>query len=273
MAKLIKDFIWEKDIKVKDFVEKLGSVGYQSIELKKAADCVLKMKESGAKVFLTFTSNMVTSGLRGLFAQTIEKKICDIIVTTVGGIEEDIMKSFNEKFLVGDFNSDDFENHECGRNRVGNVFIDNQSYLKFEDKILPILKILYKKKKVWTPSEIFREIGLMIEDKNSILFQAAKNNVPIFCPSITDGSFGYHLFLFQQDNPDFMVDVVKDFKNIVFATSQDDRKAVICLGGSISKHHAILSTLLAEKGITGTKNVLEGDFGFFKLYEENNYDF
>ena len=35
---------------------------------------------------------------------------------------------------------------------------------------------------------------------------------------------------------------------------------------------AILSTLLAERGITGTKNVLEGDFGFFKLYEGNDYD-
>lgn len=35
---------------------------------------------------------------------------------------------------------------------------------------------------------------------------------------------------------------------------------------------AILSTLLAENGITGTKNVLEGDFGFFKLYEGNDYD-
>lgn len=35
---------------------------------------------------------------------------------------------------------------------------------------------------------------------------------------------------------------------------------------------AILSTLLAEKGITGTKNVLEGDFGFFRLYEGNDYD-
>jgi 2-methylcitrate dehydratase PrpD len=35
---------------------------------------------------------------------------------------------------------------------------------------------------------------------------------------------------------------------------------------------ATLSVLLAEKGITGTKNVLEGDFGFFKLYEGNDYN-
>ena len=29
---------------------------------------------------------------------------------------------------------------------------------------------------------------------------------------------------------------------------------------------------LAERGITGASNVLEGDFGFFKLYEGNEYD-
>ncbi|MDY0222479.1 MAG: MmgE/PrpD family protein [Desulfobacterium sp.] len=36
--------------------------------------------------------------------------------------------------------------------------------------------------------------------------------------------------------------------------------------------NAILSSLLAEKGVTGPKNVLEGDYGFFKLYEHNDYD-
>jgi 2-methylcitrate dehydratase PrpD len=35
---------------------------------------------------------------------------------------------------------------------------------------------------------------------------------------------------------------------------------------------AVLSSVLAENGITGTKNVLDGDFGFFKLYEGNEYD-
>jgi len=38
--------------------------------------------------------------------------------------------------------------------------------------------------------------------------------------------------------------VVKDFGNILFSTTHDDKKAVVALGGSISKHHAILCTLL-----------------------------
>jgi deoxyhypusine synthase len=240
----VEDFRWEKGMTTKTFVEKLGHIGYQSVELKRSAETMAKMKREGAKIFLTFTSNMVTSGLRGYFAQIIQKGIAQVCVTTVGGIEEDIMKADGERFMLGSFHSDDFENHEKGLNRIGNIMVDNQSYMKLEDKLIPILEKLYKIKPRWTPSEIFYEIGLMLNDENSILYQAAKKNVPIFCPAITDGAFGFQLYLFQQNHSDFVVDVVKDFEKIVLCTDHNEKKAVICLGGSISKHHAILATLL-----------------------------
>jgi len=240
----VKDFLWQKGMNVDDFVSSLGQIGFQSVELKKAADVFVKMKKDNAKIFLTFTSNMVTSGLRGFFAQVIKLKMADCIVTTVGGIEEDIMKAYGEKFEIGSFEADDVELHEKGVNRVGNLLINVESYMNFEDRILVILNELYKKKPRWAVSELLKEIGLMMDDENSILFQAAKNNVPIFCPAITDGAFGFHLYLFQQKHKDFIVDVVEDFGNILLFTSQDDKKGIIALGGSISKHHAILACLL-----------------------------
>ena len=154
------------------------------------------------------------------------------------------MKATGEIFRIGNFQTDDVELHEQGINRVGNLLIQNESYMNFEDLIFDILKKLYEKQTRWTVSEMLREIGLLLDDSHSILYQAAKNDVPIFCPAITDGAFGFHLYLFQQDHPDFVVDVVQDFGNILCVTSHDDRKGVIALGGSISKHHAILSTLL-----------------------------
>jgi len=240
----VKDFQWKQGITVKELMNQYRNVGYQSIELAKASEVIVKMKKNGAKIFLTFTSNMVTSGLRGFFAQLIKLKIPSVIVTTVGGIEEDIMKANGEIFKIGNFNNDDVELNEQGINRVGNLLIQNEAYMKFEDYINPILNQLYQKQKRWAVSDMLREIGLMLNDENSILYQAAKNEVPIFCPAITDGAFGFHLYLFQQKNPDFIVDVVKDFGNILFTTSHDDKKGVIALGGSISKHHAILCTLL-----------------------------
>ena len=240
----VKDFIWNENMTVKSLVDSMGNVGFQSIELSKAVDVIIKMKKDGAKIFLTFTSNMVTSGLRGFFAQLIKLGLADIIVTTVGGLEEDIMKAHGEKFIIGDFNPDDVELYEKGTNRVGNLFIRNESYMKFEDTIGQLLSKLYKEKKNWPVSKLLNGIGKQLDDENSILYQAAQNKVPIFCPAITDGSFGFQLYLFQQKNKDFQVDVIKDFANIMFSVSHDDKKGLISLGGSISKHHAILAGLL-----------------------------
>ncbi|MBN2127079.1 MAG: deoxyhypusine synthase family protein [Candidatus Diapherotrites archaeon] len=240
----VKDFEWIPGMTVKELVEAYRGIGYQSIELRKAADVIVKMKKDNSKIFLTFTSNMVTSGLRGFFSQIIKLGMCDIIVTTVGGIEEDIMKASGEQFSVGTFEADSVELHEKGINKVGNIFIKNESYMKFENQMNELLLKLYEKQKRWAVSDLLKEIGLTLNDEQSILFQAAKNNVPIFCPAITDGAFGFHLYLFQQDHKDFIVDVVKDFGNILYCTTHDEKKGIIALGGSISKHHALLSTLL-----------------------------
>ena len=225
-------------------VTNLGSSGFQGIELKKATECFVKMKREGAKIYLTFTSNMVTSGLRGFFAQLVELGMVDILITTVGGIEEDIMKAIGEDFFIGKYYSDDVALYEKGTNRVGNLLIKNESYEKFEAWINDTLKKFYKKKKRWSVVELLREIGLLLKDKNSILYQCDKKNIPLFCPAITDGAFGFHLFLFQQDHPDFVVDVVKDFSTLIYSSSYDDKKGIIALGGGVSKHHAILATLL-----------------------------
>lgn len=240
----VKDLKWEYGKTVRSLVDDGSRIGFQSIELAKASDVIVKMKKDSARIFLTFTSNMVTSGLRGFFAQLISKGMADVIVTTAGGLEEDIMKANGERFRIGRFSADDMELHEKGINRVGNLFINNESYMNFEDRMLPMLDKLYEKQKRWAVSELLRELGLLLADEDSILYQAAKKNVPIFCPAITDGALGFHLFMFQQKHPDFIVDVVKDFGNILGCTSHDEKKGIIALGGSISKHHAILCTLL-----------------------------
>ncbi|MCK4714361.1 MAG: deoxyhypusine synthase family protein, partial [Candidatus Aenigmarchaeota archaeon] len=158
--------------------------------------------------------------------------------------EEDIMKANGEQFIIGSFFSDDIANHEKGMNRIGNLFITNESYAKFEDLINPMLTTLYEKKKRYSVTEFLREIGLMLDDKHSILYQAARNNVPVFCPAITDGALGFHLYLFQQKHPDFIIDVVRDFRTLIEWTTHDDKKGLIALGGGVSKHHAILAAML-----------------------------
>lgn len=243
--KIVKDFLWKPEMRVRDCVDSFGSLGYQASELSEAVSVVLKMKRSSSKIFLTFTSNMVTSGLRGFFAQLCNLKIPNILVTTSGSIEEDIMKSFGEKFELSNFYADDTAMYERGENRIGNLLIRNESYMKFEDKMNEFLSRIYEKQKRISTSELLREIGLMLNDENSILYQAAKNDVPIYCPGIADSSFGFHLFMFQQKHDDFIVDTIKDMGRIVTDLSFDEKKGLISLGGSTSKHYAIFAALLS----------------------------
>lgn len=230
---------------VKEMVDSFGNLGYQATELSEALKVFLKMKRENAKIFLTFTSNMVTSGLRGLFAQLCSLNIPNILVTTSGSIEEDIIKSLGTAFEISSFSADDTELHEKGENRIGNLVIKTEAYMKFEDKMSEYLNQVYQKKKRISSSELLHEIGLLIEDENSILHQAAKNNIPIYCPGIADSSFGFQLYMFQQRNPDFMVDTILDMQRITTDLSFDEKKGLISLGGSISKHYAIFASLLS----------------------------
>ena len=239
----IKDILWKPGIGVKELVESLGSAGFQATELYKAAEIFVKMKREGAKVILTFTSNMGTSGLRGLFAQLVKLGIVDVLITTVGAIEEDIMKALGEKFYIHRFSADDVELHELGMNRVGNILISNDSYARFEAFITRLIDELEERR--LTVSEFLREVGLKLKDENSFLYQAARRGVPVFCPAITDGALGFHLFMARERHPDFELDVIGDFGKMVLMLGQEDRKGVIALGGGVSKHHAILMTLLS----------------------------
>ena len=51
--------------------------------------------------------------------------------------------------------------------------------------------------------------------------------------------------MFQQKHPDFIVDTIQDMQKISTDLSFDERKGLISLGGSISKHYAIFAALLS----------------------------
>lgn len=233
-------------MKVAELIEDFASLGYQSINLAKAADIIKRMKQDKAKIFLTFTSNMTSSGLRGLFAQLIKLKFVDVVITTVGSIEEDLIKANKKDFYVGSFEANDEELGKQGINRIGNIYVTNEAYGSFEDIIKPILEKIYLKKKQWTTSEFIRELGRYIDNEDSIVYQANKNNIPIYCPAITDGALGVQLFFFKQKHPDFIIDAISDMGNIMNEAAFAEKTGVIVLGGGVSKHHAILTNLMRD---------------------------
>ena len=62
----------------------------------------------------------------------------DCIVTTTGGIEEDIMKCMAPHY-IGDFALDGKNLRSKGLNRIGNLIVPNENYALLESWFLPIV--------------------------------------------------------------------------------------------------------------------------------------
>ena len=69
---------------------------------------------------------MISSGVRETIKYLVKNKKVDVLVTTAGGIEEDIMKCITPHYL-GDFSKwKGPELRKRGLNRIGNLLVPNQ---------------------------------------------------------------------------------------------------------------------------------------------------
>jgi deoxyhypusine synthase len=75
-------------------------------------------KRLRARIFLSYTSNQISCGQREVLRFLVQHKMVDCIVTTAGGIEEDLMKCFQPTFM-GDFKLDGRTLRKKGINRIG----------------------------------------------------------------------------------------------------------------------------------------------------------
>jgi deoxyhypusine synthase len=213
--------------------------GFSAKNLSTAVNILEDMNKKDCIKIFSFPACIVSTGIRGVIAQMIEKGLVDVIVTTCGTLDHDLAKAWGGKYYQGSFELDDTMLHKKGVNRLGNILIPNNSYGEtLEKNMNPILEELYKKKKEWSGRDLIHEFGLRLNDKNSILYQAAKRNIPIYVPGITDGAFGTNLVWFSQ-NHDFKLNILQDEKELSEIGFSKKKTGALMIGGGISKHHVI----------------------------------
>lgn len=238
----VRDVRVETEESVKSFVGRLGGTGFQATQIMRAAELIKKMRDSNVTVFLTFTANMMASGLRGTLTQLVDEGYVDAVVTTGGSIDHDIIKS-HKPYLLGEFTADDIQLHKKEVNRIGNILIPNNRYLLLEKKMKKAFSSLHKKTNTFTPTQLNDHLGQMLPE-NSFLHTCRKRKVPVFSPGLIDSAAGMHLYFYRQDHKDFIMNPAQDLEklsDIVFAAKNT---GAIILGGGISKHHVIGANLM-----------------------------
>ncbi len=243
----VHGYDFNKGVNYDNLLEGYLTTGFQATHLAKAIEMIKQMRKDKCTIYLGYTSNMVSSGLRDVFRFLAEHKLVDVIVTTAGGIEEDIIKCI-KPFFIGEFTASGKELREKGINRAGNIFIPNSRYCAFEDFFIPLLKTMAEEQKntgkVFSPSELIHLLGKAINNKASIYYWAYKHNIPVFCPALTDGSMGDMLYFYSYENPNFKLDDVQDIRKLHDITITAKKTGLIILGGGVVKHHILNSNMM-----------------------------
>ncbi len=189
--------------------------------------------------FLSFPACILATGTRGVIIELVKRKLVHGIITTSGALDHDLARSWAD-YYHGTFFADDAELHQEGINRLGNVFVPNESYgIPLEEHMQPILREIYDSGvRDISTKELAWEFGKRM-DERSFLYWAWKNEIPVFIPGITDGAFGSQLWSFWQDHSDFRINVFKDEQDLADIVFTAKKTGALMVGGGISKHHTI----------------------------------
>jgi deoxyhypusine synthase len=235
----VRDMALSPGMSVSELVGQMGeSGGFTASHLGKGSRILKDMLEDGkCTKFLSFPACIVSTGLRGALSQCVPH--FDAIITTCGTLDHDLARAWGGRYYRGSFELDDVGLHKSGICRLGNILIPNRSYGPVLEKGMnAILGELYGEKNEWGCRELLHEFGKRVRDRGSILHQAAKHDIPVYVPGITDGAFGTNLLMFSEGR-NFKLNILRDEKELSDMIFDSKRSGALMIGGGISKHHTI----------------------------------
>lgn len=230
----VKGYDFEKGADYSKILDSFLTTGAQATNFGKAVEIIKEIKKENAFIYLGYTSNMITTGVRETIKYLVKNKLIHYLITTAGGIEEDFIKCFGD-FKIGEFNLKGEELRKKGINRAGNILIPNSRYIKFEKFVFSVLDKHLNEIK--TPSDLINALSKEINNENSVYYWAYKNNIPVFCPAIMDGSLGDMIYFYKNyKKKNIKLDVVKDTEEFNNSSIGKRKTAMIILGGGVVKH-------------------------------------
>ena len=269
----VKGYDFNKGIDYEKIFESYASTGIQATALSQGIDIINKMihwrlsdeeiqedededyldpkvrENTRCTIFLGYTSNMISCGMREIIRYLCQHKMVDCIVTTTGGIEEDFIKCFND-FYIGDFTLSGSKLRDIGVNRIGNMLAPNKCYTDFEKFFIPLIKEMHKEQKekgtIFSPSKIINRMGKAINNEESVYYWCWKNDIPVFCPAITDGAVGDNLFFYNYHEEGFIVDILQDISKINKIPLHAKHTGMIICGGGLIKHHICNANMMRD---------------------------
>ena len=232
------------DMKIVDLIDQFDKSGVLGAgRVGKACNILTEMiDDEDMKVFMSLGGPLIPGGMRNIVSQMIKNGHVDLIVSSGANITHDLLEAFGGSHYRHEGKDDEELNVE-GIGRIADINVGSDDFTVFEREITNIFEKISSKKSHISIQELLHEIGLFVDDENSFVANAAKNDVPIFAPGLIDSMMGLQLWIFNQDH-DLVVDAVADMHYLSDIVFESEKVGAILLGGGLTKHYTLASNVI-----------------------------
>jgi deoxyhypusine synthase len=232
------------DMKIIDLINQFDSSGVLGAgRVSRACNILADMiQDEDMNVFMSLGGPLIPGGMRNIVTNMINEGHVDLIVSSGANITHDLVEAFGGSHYRHEGRDDEDLNAD-GIGRIADINVGADDFTIFETEIIKIFEKIASEKKNISIQELLFEIGLLVDDENSFLAAAARNNVPIFAPGLIDSMMGLQLWIFNQDH-DFVVDAVADMHYLSDIVFESEKVGAVLLGGGLTKHYTLASNVI-----------------------------
>ena len=234
----------ESNMSVSDLIDNFDASGVLGAgRVARARNILVDMiQDDDMNVFMSLGGPLIPGGMRNVVSKMIKEGHVNLIVSSGANLTHDLVEAFGGAHYRHE-GKDDEELDEEGIGRIADINVGSDDFTIFETEITKVFEKIAAKKSVISIQELLYEIGLLVEDENSFIASASRNNVPIFAPGIIDSMIGLQLWIFSQDH-DFTISAAGDMPYLSDIVFSSQKVGAILLGGGLTKHYTLASNVI-----------------------------
>ena len=245
-------------INVVPLVESMGRMSFSARDLSRAAEIYDRMlRDDGCGIILCLAGSLVSAGLKKVFAEMIRCRMVDAIVSNGANIvDQDFFEALGFRHYIAEerlrSGMHDDALRELHIDRIYDTLIDEDDLRVCDETTREIADSL--EPRPYSSREFIREMGAYLQEHGckadeSIVHDAFKAEVPIFCPAFSDCSAGFGLVAHQHargDGPKVSIDSAKDFYELTQLKVKNTTTGLFMVGGGVPKNFAQDIVVAAE---------------------------
>ena len=202
-------------------------------------------------IMLGVAGSLMAGGQRKVLRDLIKYNLVDVIVTVGSQPYQDMYAARGYNFWKSSPDVDDLELREHMLDRLYDTVVDEDKFRETDD-YLGNLATKLDPNKTYSTRELMKFFGdHFASDKDSWVAEAARQNTPLFVPTIHDSSIGIGMVYNYTKakaagKPYPKLDMIRDAYELAQVKYKSNKTGIVYLGGGVPKNYIQQTEVISE---------------------------